>query len=284
MIYQFDEEESLESLKQNFEKIERLNNSISDSTLKYRDFFNDLGIGFSIVKEIVTKAENSLLIECYTFSERLLKNTVYQCLNFDGSENEHINYFMRNKINPVKFSPNVTFQEFEKELSSLSGGEFKFVLSKSNSSVKIYDEMVKSRHRYAHANEYPIKYQDYRDSIYILEYLTCECNLFLTYLADHGSLQMDFKELREDIGKLNKVARIPKVICRCNQNDFKQIDIKNFRFRVQQFLKKYRHIISSIELLRPVESILDEFSKLDFRKNTASDLVDICTKFVSLGI
>ncbi|WP_270281395.1 hypothetical protein, partial [Enterococcus faecalis] len=124
----------------------------------------EIGLDFNIAKESIKKSEYSLLIDCYTFSEKLLKNTIYHCLEFKNNSNDYVNNFMFRKLNPEKFSPNPKF----KSLNS----NFKFVLNQNFSKIKSYDSMIQPRHQYAHANIYPLDIKNSEeDLLEVLAYL-----------------------------------------------------------------------------------------------------------------
>ncbi|EGO8147472.1 hypothetical protein FAE20_002186, partial [Enterococcus faecalis] len=211
MIYEFNSEDTLIDIQRNFSRIVDVSNSLSDNSSSYRRFYEEIGLDFNIAKESIKKSEYSLLIDCYTFSEKLLKNTIYHCLEFKNNSNDYVNNFMFRKLNPEKFSPNPKFKSFEEELKSLNSN-FKFVLSQNFSKIKSYDSMIQSRHQYAHANIYPLDIKNSEeDLLEVLAYLDWECNMFLNNIQKHITLENLFKCIVKDSEKLKKINNSKKI-------------------------------------------------------------------------
>lgn len=275
MIYEFDCEDTLVEIKENFSKIIDLSNSLADNTSEYRKFYEEIGLNFNIAKESIKKSEYSLLIDCYTFSEKLLKNTIYHCLEFRTNSNGYINNFMSKKLDPEKFSPNPQFKSFEEELKSLNS-DFKFVLHKEFSKIRSYDSMIKSRHRYAHANVYPVDIRNSgEDLLEVFEYLSWECNMFLKNAQRHIELEKLFKCIILDSQKLKKISS-EKKIRYLSTNEKYRIDVMNFRKNVRVFNSSYSKEISELKIFN---SILDKFLEIDrlnFNVNNGKELAKIC--------
>ncbi|MDB7100127.1 hypothetical protein [Enterococcus mundtii] len=281
MIFEFDIEENLNILKENIRKIESLNDSLSDFPTKYREFYRELNLDFSEAKEVIKKSEFALLIECYTFSERLLKNTIYHCLEYDKSNNKHINAFMKKKIKPDNFSPNVMFNNFEDELRSLeNSNKYKFLIKKNNIRVKIYDEMIKSRHRYAHSNEYPMNYNDYKEIVLVLEYLSWECNLFVYHLDKRIEMLAEYNIILEEIKKLAKLASSTQKLRGQQTDRTLGIELKDFRKKIINYLKKYKNELDKVAMLQDEVEILQKIATLNFTTNTVNDLKNLCKDYL----
>ncbi|MCT1798842.1 hypothetical protein [Aerococcus viridans] len=275
MIYEFDYEETLQEIKDNFIKIINLSNSLADNTSKYREFYTEVGLEFSVARESIKKAEYSLVIDCYTYSEKLLKNTIYHCLEFKTNSNRHINSFISKKLNPEKFSPSPKFKEFEEELNSLSSG-FKFLLNVNFSKVEIYDSMIKSRHRYAHSNVYPVDIKQYKsDLIEMLEYLSWECDMFLNSFERHNELEALFRSIISDSQKLKKIHCGKKIRYLTERESYK-INVKEFRNNVKIFNKKYLVELSDISIFKSVLEVLKKIEKLNFNTNSGTELAKMC--------
>lgn len=275
MIYEFDYEETLQEIKDNFIKIIKLSNSLADNTSKYREFYTEVGLEFSVARESIKKAEYSLVIDCYTYSEKLLKNTIYHCLEFKSNSNRHINSFISKKLNPEKFSPSPKFKEFEEELNSLNSG-FKFLLNVNFSKVEIYDSMIKSRHRYAHSNVYPVDIKQYKnDLIEMLEYLSWECNMFLNSFERHNELETLFKSIISDSQKLKKI-HCDKKIRNLTERESNKINVKDFRNNVRIFNKKYLVELSDISIFKSVLEVFEKIEKINFNTNNGTELAKMC--------
>lgn len=273
MIFNFNHSEEMNEIKENLKKIENVRNTLADHTDKYRTLCKEINTDFSVLKEIINvKSEYSLLIDCYTFSERLLKSVIYECLNYDRNSNGHLNLFLSKKINPKRFSPNVKYKDFEKELKSLNN-EASFLLTANHSSIKIYNEMVESRHRYAHANEYPFPYDNYEDVINVLEYLVFECEVFLKNDEKYKGLIKEYNNIIDYTKKLKKEK--DKIIIR-NLRDNKKEIIRRFRDDVRKFLNKYEKEFSSINIFNSLIQNLNKISKLNMNKNNSQELSSIC--------
>lgn len=278
MIFTFDEVEELEQIKTNLKKIEEIRYSLADNTSEYRNFCNDINMDFNVVKEIInTKSEYSLLIDCYTFSERLLRYTVYECLEFETYDNEFLNKYMKKKLNPRNFIPSVKFDDFKKELNSLRTTS-PFLLNKNHSSVKIYDEMVKSRHRYAHANDYPFSYDNYKEVIDVLEYLVWESKMFLNQDSKHKCILQDYENIMEESKKIKKIE-CNKKLRYMSERDKRKIDLKSFRDKVRKFHKEYGEIFKELNIFNPFIENIQSIARVNFNINSGSDLSILCRKF-----
>lgn len=283
MIHEFDDEEQLNLLKNSFEIVEKIHFSFSDRTSEYRSFYQSLEINLAEARNIIERAEYSLLIECYTYSERLLKNTIYQCLEFDKSKNEYLNSFMLSKLSPDRFSPNPKFKDFESELKIISRHkDYKFLIENNNSNVRVYNEMIQSRHRYAHANEYPIPYTNYKDSIIILEYLTWECKMFLNDIDKKEKIQNSYASIKDDAKKLSKLSD-NKILRGINKQKTKNVDVLLFRKKVKSFLKEYGENLEELEVFKEKITQFKQVSQLNFNINTINDLKNICVKILQVN-
>ena len=179
----------------------------------------------------------------------MLKNTVYHCLEFKNNSNDYVNKFILKKLNPEKFSPNPQFKCFEEELKSLNS-DFKFILNNNFSKIKSYDNMIKSRHQYAHANVYPVDIRNSEeDLLEVLEYLTWECNMYLNAPQRHTELEQLFKKIILDSQKLKKISS-EKKIRNLSFDERYKIDVKNFRTNVRDFNRRYSREISDLKIFK----------------------------------
>ena len=128
---------------------------------------------FHSLKKIISESQATILIECYTVSEQMLKNTKYQILNFDETEDSDIQKFLKFKIAPDNFSPNPQVSEISKFFKRYDGN--KLFISKA----EIYDSMIKKRHRYAHQGVCDFDLINLPKMIEFLKYLEFEYRMFL---------------------------------------------------------------------------------------------------------
>ncbi|UTH14200.1 hypothetical protein [Macrococcus equipercicus] len=267
MIHQFDGYNTLTEIRNNYKKIEYVANSLADNATEYRKFYNTIKLDFSISKEVIHKAEYSLLIECYTFAERLLKNTIYHCLEYNNSDNKYINRFLEKKIPPGNFSPQVTFKKFEEELCSYEK-DFKFILNKNHPFVKVYDEMIKARHQYAHRNYYNQSYQEYSESIEILEYILWECEMFINDLRLRDNLVKDFTVIISNCKAIKRNKIEASRIKNLKIDEFNLADLKKSAKNLKNLKHKHFH---DLNIFKDFNSFLDELIIIDFRKETLKD-------------
>ena len=278
MINFEDFKNKLLDIHKNFEKYETVSNSLADESEEYRTFYESMKINFSDAKNILRKSEQSLLIDCYTYAEQLLKNTIYECLGYSSHENDHLNLFLDKKIHPESFSPNPKFESFEKELSSLCRDKtYSFLLKSGNSNIKIYDEMIKSRHRYAHANQYT-EYKQYKDSIKVLEYLTWECNLYIHNRLEQINLVKEFNEIIEHVNKIKKI-KTNKLLKESTSKGKGKTPLLDFIKKVETYYSKYSSYFNDVELLKQINVHLKNIVNLKFDVNHEQDLVLHCRLF-----
>lgn len=120
------------------------------------------------------QAEKTILINLYTTAEQMMKETKYHLLGFDDTESSKIQSFLNHKLNPEKFSPNAKVNEisnFFKRYNSSALLCYK---------LDLYDEMIKSRHAYAHSGNYNFDISLVPKIIDILYYLEFEYRMFLS--------------------------------------------------------------------------------------------------------
>ncbi|EAF5304132.1 hypothetical protein KGE16_001007 [Listeria monocytogenes] len=183
-INDIDFKDRITGLKSIYESIVLIDNFFSDEPKSIREMLKDLQtVTYPEIKQeskiyhdlrkITKESEKALLIECYTIAEQMLKNTKYQLLNFDETDNSPSQKFLRYKINPEKFSPSPKVGEINEFLKRYGGNKL-FI-----STIEIYDNMIKERHRYAHRGLYTFSIDDIPKIIDILFYLEFEFRMFL---------------------------------------------------------------------------------------------------------
>ncbi|MDO4667090.1 MAG: hypothetical protein Q4A90_04555 [Streptococcus sp.] len=164
----------IEKLQSNYVKIKRSKYFIDDERIKIRESIDSIQEGISKDFFDAFKAsEKSILIDCYTVSEQLYKSCKYELLKYDETSKSNYQKFLNNKIKPEKFSPNSKISEINKFFKRYdSAGLFL-------TNADIYDNMIKCRHQYAHANNYQFNIEDVDKIIEILLYLEFEYRMFL---------------------------------------------------------------------------------------------------------
>jgi len=274
MIHYLDEEEEINKLKEKYEKVEAVINSRREQRGKYRTFSQNINLAFEYIDDCIDSYEFSLLISCYTLSEKLFKHFIYEMLDKDSHRNTYLNLFINNKINPNKFSPNVKIESINKELSNYKD-KYELLLSKTHTSLKKYDEMINARHKYAHANNYPMRFEDYKEVIFTIEYLIFEYKLFLGNINLRINMQKDFKKIESEILK----------ICGKGQNhiNFRNYSVKELRDNIKKFLKKYRNLMINVELLKNIVQSFEELERFDLRTKDQILFYDLCKK-ISISI
>ena len=128
---------------------------------------------FHSLKKVISESHATILIECYTISEQMLKNTKYQILTFDETVDSDIQRFLQFKINPEKFSPNPQVKEISNFFKRYGGNKL-FI-----SDAEIYDSMIKKRHRYAHQGICDFDLINLPKIIEFLKYLEFEYRMFV---------------------------------------------------------------------------------------------------------
>lgn len=250
-MFEFDEVRELNVIRENLQTLKLISNGLSDNRSIFLDFAKGLSIEMSKFRKYIEKSEATLVIDCYTYAERLLKNTLYEVLEFEKNENLYVNKFLQKKISRKKFSPNVKFESFSNELSSYNV-EFKFIIGKSFRIVKIYDEMIESRHKYAHANSIPQGLEATEDVLVFLEYLAWECNRYIEYYNEPNNIQIDL------IG-LVKLSNIVVEYYRKNTETISELDhisdskypgFEELSLKCKDFSKKYYTEIDSIAIFK----------------------------------
>lgn len=204
MIYDLDEKESFENLKYQYQQVKNLLILRSENREVLRKACCRIfKIDYEDLDNCISSFEQSLLISCYTLSEQLLKNFIYQLLTKDSNSNTHVDKFINIKLDINKFSPNPKFCEIKKELNSFL--KYDFYLSQKNPLIKSYDEMIDSRHSYAHANSYIYNFKSFPEVIEALEYLIFEYNLFLNHYESKGKNIVYWKNFSESLGKIKRL-------------------------------------------------------------------------------
>lgn len=183
-IYDLDYDQRIEKIKRDIDFVKQLNNSVSESRSKYKEFADEIGISFDALDTCVKSFEKTVLIDAYTLSEQLIKNTYYYLL-YDNENSSYVNTFINKKIPKEKFSPNVKYEEMQKGIRNDLIPEFSFSIGKDNDCIKSYDILVGERHTYAHTGFYQYDFEKIDDVVKAIEYFYNEFELVLTEGNDY---------------------------------------------------------------------------------------------------
>jgi hypothetical protein len=254
IIYNTDFDERLNLLRQNQAYINEINNSLVDHRDLYRNFSSELSISQESILECCDSYQRTLLIDCFTFSEQLVKSFIYHLIDKGNYTNNFLKYFINNKVPEDRFSPNVKFSAIQNNIKSQISTDFKFILNSNNDYIKTYDEMVKARHSYAHSGSYTFNLSHYSDVIKALEYIHFELGKIIE--LGHAEHQIIFKKIRnlsKDIKK-NEITR--------NNNRFLLSDIK---VQSINFIERFGYEAKSIPVLNDIIISLEEITLMDLR-------------------
>ncbi|PHV58979.1 hypothetical protein CS009_00505 [Streptococcus macedonicus] len=273
MIFDFDEIDEFENLEKSFEVVEKLRNSISVDRRKFVNFFEALELDPRESLEAIDRCETSLIIDTYTYSERLLKSTVYHILEFESNKNHSIDLFIEDKIPQARFVPNSKFEEFKKQIEKLSRN-YKFFLKRTHPSVKPYDFMIDARHKYAHRHIAPPSLEQMKQSFEMISYLTWECQncissdrykrnkLYEQYSRLQNETKKFFKKLDNvDKGNGEKIPRNSKI----RHHPKLYSKVKEIR-KIAKVIKNSIYIFEGLDVFIEYIDIIDRISNWDFRE------------------
>lgn len=185
-------------IKATHEMIKEIKNSLSEYSEKYRSFSKEINIEYKSLVECCYNFEKILLIECYTFMEQFIKFFIYKLLKKDNNDNTYVNSFINHKLNEDKFSPNIKIQEIKKVLNEFFNLKIDFIIDDNSEKLKKYDELIRCRHIYAHNGDYLFSFENFEDTISILQYLkwVFEHYLDTSKTKDFSSF---FSKLKKDL-------------------------------------------------------------------------------------
>lgn len=267
IIHELDVEIRLEQIESNYANLIVILDSIAENRSDYRSFADGIGISQNVLLESCKAYERTLLIDCYTFSEQLLKNLYYALVEKDSYNNGYLKKFINFKIPIDGFSPNVNFKKMEVALGKELLDGFKFILTANVDEIKSYNTMVKARHTYAHGGTYSFDNDLYEEVIKALKYIVFEfCMLMDRKLDKRISFQNEYKSIvKKSIDIAKFYSELPE--------DFNSIDIKRMRGYLKRikddckaFDRKYYTKINSVELLVDLSNNIRALSSMDLRK------------------
>ncbi len=265
MIGDYEATSILNKIKENHLSIKEIRESLIDQRVKYREFAQIIGLDELTLTLFIPKIEETLLIQIYTLSEQLTKNFYYHLL---GSNCVHVDNFVKSKIPDSKFSPNVNFKEIQKAIKQDLISDFRFMLSDSNDIVKSYNNLVDTRHRYAHKGEYTFEFDKFIDCIKVVEYILFEYKMYIDF-GHNLMIQSEFNVLKMNI------ENIYKKIKNLDYNNDKQLkkvkditveELNTVRTNSIRFLKEYKQYLESLGVFDEFLEVMSEFNNTDFRK------------------
>lgn len=259
MIYEFDSKERLKEIKKLYKQVEEMTESFADNRKKYRAVSKTLSIEFSSLEESIKRFEYSLLIECYTFLEQIVKNYFYLLLKKGRSNNEYLNVFLEKKINPEKFSPNVKSEVLKKILIEELGIEFKFLTLLNGELITKYDELINQRHHYAHSGKYFFQFDNFKDIIDILEYIRFELLLTQKQRNKYKVLLKDISEFKDNIKKMLNSKNKTSIYIRKKISELRKKEIK-----IKRGFKNLN--LGDVKIIKNILEDLNKVQEVDLRK------------------
>lgn len=262
MIFEFDNNFYLDQIFKEYENVKILKNSLADCRREYRQFTRLINVEINVLEQCIKSYEYSLLISCYTFAEQLVKNSYYELIEKDSHQNGFLNRFVDSKIPPNKFSPNVKSSNIGKVIKEIDES-FKFIITPMKHNIfKYYDEMIRSRHRYAHANNRLVDFTSMVKVIIVLEYINFE----FEYLCKNSNLRNQLAQEFKDI------LILAKNIKKSKHKTIQNPNLKVVRDKSKIFLGKFKNILADIKIFKDVVEELDEVSEFDFRYKSRTNL------------
>lgn len=261
-IHEFEAEERLSDIRKNYIQVKEIKDSLSEYRDKYRILSRDVNIEQESLLQCCDFFERTLLINCFTFSEQLVKNFVYEILEKDRHQNTFLNRFIDNKIPKDKFSPNVSYSSIKKLLSNELCSGYEFSLKDGKNCFRIYDDMVKSRHTYAHSGIYNFDFNNFEIVIQVLEFLYSELKMLLENNMDY---RKEYQKLFLDIE--NSTSRICNIFNSGNKENFRAYgkNLNNLKSDCSKFISKYYESLRNVKLFNPILDKVSDISKLDLR-------------------
>lgn len=274
VIYELDTSDQIDRLKKNLGYVIQIKDSISDETAEYRLFANARGMDYDILRDCCDSYEKTLLIDVYTYSEQLFKNFYYHLVEKDRSENKYINNFINKKLDSQHFSPNVEYATIEKNIRDELIPSFKFIIKNEREEIRKYNDLVSTRHKYAHRGIYSFGLMNYSDVIAVEEYLTAEVSIIIHYGAMfHIELQNELVALW---GKGKNLEGKFVNYSKSHNSSLRSVIVDELRIikkLSRDFLKKYEGTEVKCQLLQPLFESLKNLSDIDLRKISLAEVL-----------
>lgn len=270
IVYNFNTIDRYRKLKEKHSQVLEVFNSFADNSGDYRRFSTGVSLDINSLRCCFEEFQRGLLIDCYTFSEQIIKNLIYELLQKNSHSNIYLNGFIDSKIPEGTFSPNVSHSKLENSINMTFNKitKFKFIYSGNNKESRVYDEMVTARHKYAHTGIYEFDLKNFDDVLKFLEYLNYECFLLLDPIK-RSVFEIWLKNMKQ---RIVAITDIKKQIQSNTQKEKKEailnerkniiIDIRNAQEEYKEFILKGRNIFILKELFESIEKA----SGVDLRK------------------
>ncbi|MCR5482221.1 MAG: hypothetical protein K6F52_05440 [Clostridia bacterium] len=274
LIFEFDTDDRMAQLEKSKSYVELINDGFSDKRSDFRSFASDIEIDFDALETCCKCFEHNLLIDAYTYSEQLIKNMYYELLEKGRSRNKYVETFIGRKIPQGSFSPDVKYNSIEKGIKSDLMPSFRFTISEGRDQIKTYDELIQSRHTYAHRGEFMFS-NEYIDVIEAEKYITKEIEMIVSKPVEFRvEYQTRTSELVENVNEVaNKINNYKK---NKHPESKKKIQesIKDLKREIRGYIKDYDFHLKDISLLKGTYNMLSDFSRQDLRKwSETCDLV-----------
>lgn len=264
-IYDLDIDDRTAELLNNYTYVANIRNSLSDNRGEYRKFAKRIDLDFQSLQACCDTFERNLLIDIYTFAEQLFKNFYYQLVEKDRSENIYINTFINKKLNPDKFSPNVRYEEIEKSISKELVSDFKFVINVNRDEIKSYNELIRSRHAYAHRGRYNFK-NDFMDVINVERYL---CNELWMIIVKGKEFRINYQqEIYKLVCSSKGLATLAEQYKKTGNAQLKKKineEVKELRLFCKEFVAKYSIYMRDCELVKNTYNAICDITQCDLR-------------------
>lgn len=265
-------EDRYEKIKEIYRMINEIKNSLSEYRENYRNFSKEIKVEYNSLLECFDSFQKILLIECYTFMEQFVKSFIYRILEKDKNINKYVNSFINHKLNEEKFSPNIRIQEIKKTLKEFFNLKINFIIDDNSEKLKKYDELIRCRHIYAHNGDYLFVFENFKDTITILQYLkwvfenyldTNKKEKFLLffselkkYLKIIKNLSLKLKENKDDPNIKNKLIQ----------------KIKEFLSKIIECKNSYSDKIENIDSIDLLKEFFSLISSIKFENNLLEKL------------
>lgn len=215
--------------------------------------------------------------------EQYFKNCVYFLLQKDNHENKYINRLINNKLPANKYSPNIKLDELEKQIKEFFEIEFKFILSKKIEPLKKYEDLVKSRHAYAHKGIFNFNFDNFEDAIAALEYIKYEIDFILENEEKRKKIQetfekfKEYKKIKTCINILKKSKKEKKIKARENAKE----EIKRLKIIIEE-LKELTGLDDEIKLLKNFFELLKKIENIDTEGLNDDLIINTFEKYIEI--
>ncbi|MCD8809195.1 hypothetical protein K1Y25_08035 [Mammaliicoccus sciuri] len=213
-------------------------------------------------EKILDAMQRDLLINCYATSEKMLKEFVYNLIDFEKHDNSHLNRFLEEKVSRSKFSPDVKFGGIKKEVNKYFKNHL-FIFENTKQELKSYDNLIIGRHTYAHNSLFNIEFDDFKEAIKAIEYI---------YFELYASMQ-DLK-LQNDLVSLKTSIKSYKELSNKNHFIKKKKELKELRKLAKVITECKNKSKYNIQLFQPIFESTYRIKSIDFRKNEAYKLMN----------